>query len=98
MLTTLSQSLPPNLVPASDSAGEIIAVGEDVKDWKVGQKVCANFATDHTHGPATPASANTALGGQAHGVLTQYRAFPSHVRSIFVAWIESLTESFNSRL
>ncbi|KJA29715.1 hypothetical protein HYPSUDRAFT_230607 [Hypholoma sublateritium FD-334 SS-4] len=75
---TYPVALPPNLVPASDSAGEIIAVGEDVKDWQVGQRVCANFATDHTHGPPTPANANTALGGQAHGVLTQYRAFPSH--------------------
>ncbi|KJA16386.1 hypothetical protein HYPSUDRAFT_91333 [Hypholoma sublateritium FD-334 SS-4] len=69
---------PSNLVPASDSAGEIIAVGEDVRDWQVGQR-CANFVTDQIHWPPTAAIMSTALGGEVHGVLTEYRVFPSHL-------------------
>ncbi|KAF8983619.1 hypothetical protein BDQ17DRAFT_1548933 [Cyathus striatus] len=38
------------LIPCSDMAGEIVAVGEEVKDWKVGDRVCANFSTDHIFG------------------------------------------------
>lgn len=59
-------------------AGEIIALGGDVRDWKVGDRVCANFS-EHLHGDTTIAIINTSLGGQAHGVLTQYRTFPAHV-------------------
>jgi NADPH:quinone reductase-like Zn-dependent oxidoreductase len=70
--------LPDNLVPLSDGAGEIIAVGDDVTGWKVGDRVCANFALDHIHGPTNDVIKNTSLGGQVHGVLTQYRTFPAH--------------------
>lgn len=60
-------------------AGEIVAIGDDVKGWKAGDRVCANFATDHIHGDATPETLKTALGGPSHGVLTEYRTFPAHV-------------------
>lgn len=79
-LPLISYSAQDSLVPCSDMAGEIVAVGEDVKGWKVNDRVCANFATDHIHGPATPESQATALGGAIDGVLTQYRTFPAHVR------------------
>ncbi|KAF5379438.1 hypothetical protein D9615_006514 [Tricholomella constricta] len=69
---------PPNLVPCSDMAGEIVQVGVDVKGWKVGDRVCANFATDHVYGDATPAVQRSGLGGQSHGVLTEYRTFPAY--------------------
>ncbi|KAF8914243.1 alcohol dehydrogenase superfamily protein [Gymnopilus junonius] len=65
-------------VPCSDMAGEIVAIGEDVKDWKVQERVCANFCTDQVYGPATPETQATALGGAIDGVLTQYRTFPAH--------------------
>ncbi|KAJ3514427.1 hypothetical protein NMY22_g14734 [Coprinellus aureogranulatus] len=42
-----------DIVPCSDMAGEVISVGVDVKDWKAGDRVCANFATDHLSGPPT---------------------------------------------
>lgn len=48
-----------NLVPCSDMAGEIVAAGDDVKGWKVGDRVCANFALDHIHGDVTPAIQGT---------------------------------------
>lgn len=65
-------------------AGEIVAVGADVKDWAVGDRVCANFTQEHLHGDLTPETKETALGGTWDGVLAEYRAFPANV-SIFVA-------------
>uniref|UniRef100_A0A5K1JVT0 Cell surface hydrophobicity-associated protein n=1 Tax=Ganoderma boninense TaxID=34458 RepID=A0A5K1JVT0_9APHY len=67
-----------NLVPVSDMAGEIIAVGEDVKGWKLGERVSANFALDHIHGVVTAEIKASALGGPVDGVLTEYKAFPAH--------------------
>ncbi|KAJ6536944.1 alcohol dehydrogenase superfamily protein [Mycena capillaripes] len=69
-----SGSFPENLVPCSDMAGEVIAIGADVKEWKVGDRVCANFLIDKLHDDSV---AETALGGAVHGVLTQYRIFPA---------------------
>ncbi|KAJ7260484.1 alcohol dehydrogenase superfamily protein [Mycena haematopus] len=68
----------PNLVPCSDMAGEVVAVGEDVKQWKVGDRVCANFFIDKVNDVQTPETDSSALGGAAQGVLTQYRTFPAH--------------------
>ncbi|KAG6843550.1 hypothetical protein H0H87_003323 [Tephrocybe sp. NHM501043] len=59
-------------------AGEVVAVGADVKNWKVGDRVCANFATGHLFGSPTRASIKTGLGGQIDGVLTEFRAFPAN--------------------
>lgn len=35
-----------NLVPLSDGAGEIVAIGEGVGSWKVGDRVCVSFFRD----------------------------------------------------
>ncbi|KAJ7092961.1 hypothetical protein B0H15DRAFT_1020982 [Mycena belliarum] len=75
---TYGGELRPNLVPCSDMAGEIIAVGDEVKDWKKGDRVCANFFPDKLHAGMTGAIAETALGGPIDGVLTEYRNFPAH--------------------
>jgi NADPH:quinone reductase-like Zn-dependent oxidoreductase len=60
-------------------AGEVIAVGEDVKQWKSGDRVCANFFLDKLNHVQTPETDGSALGGAVQGVLTEYRAFPAHV-------------------
>ncbi|KAJ6477924.1 hypothetical protein C8R47DRAFT_1219828 [Mycena vitilis] len=67
--------LPHDLVPCSDMAGEVIAVGAGVKDWKVGDRVCANFLVDKIHDDAPGVDG---LGGNVHGVLTEYRTFPAN--------------------
>jgi len=59
-------------------AGEVIAVGEDVKAWKIGDRVCPNFTVDHLDGESTPATQASALGGPIHGVLTEYKIVPAH--------------------
>lgn len=79
----VSYSCVDQVVPCSDMAGEIIAIGEGVNNWKVGDRVCANFALDHLHGDTTAVIQQTSMGGQSHGVLTQYRTFPTHVRVEF---------------
>ncbi|KAJ7776490.1 hypothetical protein DFH07DRAFT_865695 [Mycena maculata] len=65
--------LPPNLVPCSDMAGEVIAVGENVKRWSTGDRVCGNptFGKLYELG----ATGGAALG-RPNGVLTEYRIFP----------------------
>ncbi|KAJ6548657.1 alcohol dehydrogenase superfamily protein [Mycena capillaripes] len=73
-----SENFPSNLVPCSDMAGEVIAVGEEVTQWKRGDRVSANFMLDKLHDEQTAKIAATALGGAVHGVLTEYRAFPAH--------------------
>lgn len=78
---TIFYSFPDEVVPCSDMAGEIIAVGDEAgRQWKKGDRVCANFAADHIAGDITPEIQKTAHGGAIHGVLTQYKAFSPHVR------------------
>ncbi|KAJ3526050.1 hypothetical protein NM688_g8310 [Phlebia brevispora] len=67
-----------NLVPCSDGAGEVVAVGEDVKKWRVGDRVSANFAVDHIAGETNPQIQQTALGGTIDGTLTEYQLFPDY--------------------
>ena len=56
-----------------------MAVGEDVKGWKIGDRVSPNFALDHIHGDVTEAIKNTGLGGQIDGVLREYINVPARV-------------------
>ncbi|TFK48232.1 NAD-P-binding protein [Heliocybe sulcata] len=67
-----------NVVPGSDMAGEIIAVGADVDGFKKGDRVCANFALDHIYGDVNEKIKNTGLGAPIDGVLTEYKSFPAH--------------------
>lgn len=63
-------------------AGEVLAVGDEVKGWKKGDRVSANFWT--YLGDQNEDIYATSMGGQSPGVLTQYRNFPAHVRSTFL--------------
>ncbi len=63
-------------VPLSDGAGEVVEIGEDVKRWKVGDRVCPIFMQDWLEGALTREQARTALGGgDLDGVLREYAAF-----------------------
>ncbi|KAL0573820.1 hypothetical protein V5O48_008128 [Marasmius crinis-equi] len=66
-------------------AGEVIAVGEDVKAWKAGDRVSSNFAPDHLSGVSSPTAISDAPGGGSDGMLTQYRIFKEHVCPKIVA-------------
>ncbi len=56
-----------DLVPCSDMAGEILAVGDLVTKWKVGDCVCANLVLDHVHGKLSAKIRLTTLGGTTRG-------------------------------
>lgn len=62
----------------SDGAGEVVALGEDVTTFEVGDRVVAPFFLDWPDGPATPAAPPSALGGAVDGMLTTYRLLPAH--------------------
>ncbi|HEU4618461.1 MAG TPA: NAD(P)-dependent alcohol dehydrogenase, partial [Gammaproteobacteria bacterium] len=57
-----------DLVPLSDGAGEVEAVGDAVADFKPGDRVVATF---------TQGSPPAALGSPLDGTLTEYAVFPA---------------------
>jgi NADPH:quinone reductase-like Zn-dependent oxidoreductase len=63
-------------VPFSDGAGEIVAIGENVTKWKIGDRVCPIFTQGWIEGEPDGAKNRTALGGgDLDGVLREYGAF-----------------------
>ncbi|KAJ7704584.1 NAD-P-binding protein [Mycena rosella] len=59
--------LQPGIVPVSDMAGEIVALGSGVANFSVGERVCANFAM-----PGFPFGD---LGAEIDGVLCEFKVF-----------------------
>jgi NADPH:quinone reductase-like Zn-dependent oxidoreductase len=63
------------LVPFSDGAGEVVAVGEKVSKWKPGDRVSPIFMQGWIDGAISFEKARTALGGDRNGVLREFGAF-----------------------
>jgi len=63
------------IVPLSDGAGEVVAVGENVTKWKIGDKVCPIFMQGWIDGAIDFSKARTALGGDTDGCLREFGAF-----------------------
>lgn len=59
------------VIPCSDGAGEVIAVGEKVSRVKPGDRVAASFFPNWADGKATPTKLNQALGGDVDGMLAE---------------------------
>lgn len=62
----------PNLVPLSDGAGEVVAVGPKTTRFKKGDRVAAIFFQKWIDGDPKPEFMATALGGAINGMLSQY--------------------------
>jgi len=63
------QKLP--LVPCSDGAGEVVAVGAGVTRVRPGDRVCANFAQRWIAGEPTREKLRSTLGGPLDGMLAE---------------------------
>lgn len=63
------------LVPFSDGAGEVVAIGESVTKWKIGDRVTPIFMQGWFDGEIDFQKARTALGGDVDGVLREFAAF-----------------------
>lgn len=64
-------------IPFSDGAGEIVSVGDGVRKWKVGDRVCPIFMQGWGEGEADAGKSKTALGGGGDwdGVLREFGTF-----------------------
>ena len=62
---------PAGLVPLSDGAGEVIAVGAKVTRFQAGDRVCPLFFPKWIGGEADGSKIFTALGGTVDGVLSE---------------------------
>lgn len=75
------------LVPLSDGAGEVVAVGSEVTRFRPGDRVVAIFFQRWLHGRPGPDVMGSALGGAVDGMLAQYVTlhedglvpFPTHL-------------------
>lgn len=63
------------LVPLSDGAGEIVAVGPEVRRFKGGERVAGIFAQSWLGGEQVSDAWHTSLGGAIDGVLADYQVF-----------------------
>jgi NADPH:quinone reductase-like Zn-dependent oxidoreductase len=65
----------PELIPLSDGAGEVVAIGPEVTRVAVGDRVAGCFMQSWMGGEIAPEDAASSLGGAIHGVLAERRVF-----------------------
>jgi NADPH:quinone reductase-like Zn-dependent oxidoreductase len=61
-----------NVIPMSDGAGEVVAIGEGVTRVKVGDRVAGTFFQDWVSGHITAKVMKSAMGGEIDGMLAEY--------------------------
>lgn len=61
-------------VPASDAAGEVVAIGKLVNDMRIGDRVVSMYFEDWADGPYARSKLTGTHGWQADGVLADYIA------------------------
>lgn len=69
------------VIPLSDGAGEVIAIGPAVSRWKIGDRVIASFFPTWISGPLSDFHHANALGGGRDGMLAEEVVLPE------TAWV-----------
>jgi NADPH:quinone reductase-like Zn-dependent oxidoreductase len=72
-----NKKLPLPLVPLSDGAGEVAAVGDGVTRVRVGERVAGCFMPAWIDGEPDEAKAKSALGGGGTGMAAEYVVLPA---------------------
>lgn len=65
-------NFPRPLVPVSDGVGEVVAVGPEVRRFKVGDRVVPAYVPDWIRGGPTAETSRRRLGGPLDGLLREY--------------------------
>jgi NADPH:quinone reductase-like Zn-dependent oxidoreductase len=65
-------------VPLSDGAGEIVALGEGVSNWAIGDRVAGIFMQAWLDGPYRDVYGKSALGGAIDGLLSELVVLDVH--------------------
>ena len=64
-----------DLIPLSDGAGVVVALGEAATRFKIGDRVTVSFFQNWISGPASQEKINSDIGRDRDGVLCELRAF-----------------------
>ncbi len=70
--------VPPGRIPMSDGAGEIIAIGKDVLEWKVGDRVMSMFFPGWTEGLPSLKKIMGVSGEIIDGYMAEQSCVPSY--------------------
>ncbi len=65
-------------IPASDGSGLVIALGEEVTQWNVGDSVVIQYVQNWTKGKIDKESNRVRVAWQTPGVLAEYVCIPAH--------------------
>lgn len=63
------------LTPLSDGSGEVVEVGKNVTKVAVGDKICATFSQNWSHGPPSAETFKSTLGSPLAGMLSEFGTF-----------------------
>ncbi len=67
-----------NLIPVSDGAGEVVAVGDGVTRFRAGDRVVANFFQEWLAGEPDEDKLHSGLGGVIDGMAAELRVLPEY--------------------
>lgn len=74
-----------HVIPLSDGAGDVVAIGQNVTGIKIGDRVAGAVFPDWIAGPLTQEIFRRSLGGPIDGMLAEYVVLPEHAAIPFPA-------------